>query len=123
MKDRKAAGKQRKASLSKKRQRKMKKFGKSKGGSCNVTRLSAAMYNKLKQADSLMAHDPNRRRRVNGVYGRLMELQTRIDELKQFGDSADDEELDRLTQEQHDILSQFDHVMEAYNYTRPPLNL
>ena len=70
-----------------------------------------------------MAHDPNRRRRVNGVYGRLMELQTRIDELKQFGDSADDEELDRLTQEQHDIPSQFHHVMEAYNYTRPPLNL
>ena len=113
MKDRKAAGKQQKASLSKKRQRKMKKFGKSKGGSRNVTRLSAAMYNKLKQADSLMAHDPNRRRRVNGVYGRLIELQSRIDELKQYGDSADDEELDRLTQEQHDILSQFDHVMEA----------
>ena len=60
-----------------------------------------------------MAHDPNRRRRVNGVYGSLMELQSRIDELKQYGDSADDEELDRLTQEQHDILSQFDHVMEA----------
>ena len=58
------------------------------------------MYNKLRQADSNLANDPNRRSKVNTVYGRLMGLHIKIDELVQYGDvhtsSADAEELAAL---------------------------
>ncbi|CAE7571399.1 unnamed protein product [Symbiodinium microadriaticum] len=42
-----------------------------------------------------------------------MNLQSKIDELLQYGTKADDEEMEALKREQNEILSQFDSIMEA----------
>ncbi|CAE7205282.1 unnamed protein product [Symbiodinium sp. CCMP2592] len=105
-------GKQQKASLSRKKQRKASKFVKVRGAR-NPTRLSAAIYNKLKQADSALANDPNRRDKVNQVYGRLMYLQSRIDELLLAGEEGDASELFELEQERDDTIREFSSRVEG----------
>ena len=81
--------KDKKKSLPKKTNRKNNTTWKAKKGPRYAVKLSQATYDKMKQAHSMIADQPGKRREIKVVYRKAMDLQNEIDKIKHSGNGEE----------------------------------